>query len=76
MYMTGPARIDHVSTKMSIFSYLLHHNLIACYTNTTKSLSLLENVVGFLLQFMEIEYSLGTEDISKNTTQCNLHSHG
>ena len=33
---------------------LLYHNLITIYTTATKSSSLLQKVMGFLLQFMEM----------------------
>ena len=33
---------------------LLYHNLINIYTTATKSSSLLENLMGFLLQFTEM----------------------
>ena len=35
IYVTGPAKIDHLSTKNCwYFLYLLHYNLITIYTNT------------------------------------------
>ena len=41
-YVTGPAKIDHVSTKkLPILPCLLYHNLITIYTPATKSSSLL-----------------------------------
>ena len=54
-YVTGSARIDHLSTKNHWFlARLLYHNLITIYTTTTKSLSLLQNLMGFLLQLTEM----------------------
>ena len=48
-YVTGPVKIDHLSTKNRQFlMYLLYHNLITIYTTATKS-SLLQNLMGFLL---------------------------
>ena len=40
--------------KSPIFSSLLYHNLQTANTNNTKSLSLLQNLVGFLLKFTEV----------------------
>ena len=58
IYITGPVKIDHVGAKEStIFLFLLHHNLIAICTSTTKSFTLPQNLMGFLLQFTEIWYS-------------------
>ena len=55
-YVTGPAKIDHLSAKNCHFVlHLLHHNLITIYTNTTKSFLPLENLMGFLLQLTEME---------------------
>ena len=53
--VTGPAKIDHVSTKNHRFLVcLLYHNLKTIYTTTTKSSSLLQNLMGFLLQLTEM----------------------
>ena len=54
--VTGPAKIDHVSTKKDhrFLTCLLYHNLKTIYTTTTKSLSLLQNLMGFLLQLTEM----------------------
>ena len=55
IYVTGPARIDHVSTKNHRFSAcLLYDNLITVYTTAAKSSSLLQNLMCFLLQFTEM----------------------
>ena len=55
LYVTRPAKIDHVSTKNRRFSAcLLYHNLITIYTTATKSSSLLENLMGVLLQLTEM----------------------
>ena len=53
--MTMPAKIDHVSAKNHRFlACLLYHNLITIYTTATKSSSLLQNLMGFLLQLTEM----------------------
>ena len=53
--VTGPAKIDHVSAKNCQFlACLLYHNLITIYTTATKSSSLLQNLMGFLLQLTEM----------------------
>ena len=44
--------------KLPIFSYLHYHNLKTIYTNMIKSLSLLQNLMGFLLKFTEMEYHI------------------
>ena len=55
---------------------LLYYNLITIYTTATKSLSLLQNFMCFLLQLMEMGSVFRTKDISENITPCNLCSHG
>ena len=53
-FVTGPANIDHVSAKNRRFLVcLLYHNFISIYTTATKSSSLLQNLMGFLLQLTE-----------------------
>ena len=55
-YVTRPAKIDHVSAKNRRFlACLLNHNLITIYTTAIKSSSLLQNLMGFLLQLTEME---------------------
>ena len=51
-----------------LFSYITYELLILMYN--IKSLSLLQNLMGFLLKFTEIEYHINfkAEDISKCTT--------
>ena len=50
VYVTGPAKIDHLSAKDCRFlACLLYHNLITIYTIATESLSLLQNLMRFLL---------------------------
>ena len=50
VYVTGPAKIDYLSTKNHRFlACLLYHNLITIYTTATK------NLMSFLLQLMEME---------------------
>ena len=54
-YVTRPAKIDHVSAKNRRFlACSLYHNLITIYTTATKSSSLLQNLMGFLLQLLEM----------------------
>ena len=54
-YVTGPVKIDHLSAKNYRFLVcLLYHNLVTIYTTATKSSSLLQNLMGFLLQLMEM----------------------
>ena len=45
----------------NFFSFLLYHNLITIYTTTTKSSSLLQNIIGYLLQLTELGYYLLNE---------------
>ena len=55
LYVTGPAKIDHVSTKNRRFlACLLYHNLMTIYTTATKSSQLLQNLMGFLLELTEM----------------------
>ena len=50
-----PSKIDHVSTKNRRFlACLLYHKFIIVYTTATKSLPLLQNLMGFLLQLTEM----------------------
>ena len=52
IYVTGPAKIDHVSAKKSlIFSMFA---VLTIYTTGTKSSSLLQISVGILLQLTEM----------------------
>ena len=44
--------------KSLIFLSLLYHNLRTVYTNTIKSLSLLQNLMGFLLKVTEMGYHI------------------
>ena len=54
-YMTRPAKIDYLSAKNHWFLVcLLYHNLITIYTTAIKSLSLMQNLMGFLLQLTEM----------------------
>ena len=56
--VTGPAKINHLSTKNCWFLlYLLYHNLTV-YTIALKSLSLLHNLMSFLLQLTERRYCI------------------
>ena len=40
------------------FPSLLYHNLRTVYTNAIKSLSLLQNLMGYLLKFTEMGYHI------------------
>ena len=76
VFVTGPAKINHLSAKNHWFcSSLVYHNMITIYTTAIKSSSLMQNLMGCLLQLMEIDTTFWTEDISGNITQCNMHSH-
>ena len=55
-YVTGPAITNHVSTKNCKFvSNLLYYNLITIYTITTKSFYTNTELMGILLQCIEME---------------------
>ena len=56
LHVTRPAKINHVSTKIADFSFLLCYNLIAICTNRTICLLPMENLMGFFLQFTEMGY--------------------
>ena len=72
----GLQKLTMWAQKITDFLYLLYHNLITTYTNTRKPSPLLQSLMSFLLQFTERHTTLGTKDISKNTTQCDLHLDG
>ena len=57
-YVTGPAKIDHLSAKIADFCRLLYHNLITIYIIAIKSLLPLQTLLGFLLKLMEIKYCI------------------
>ena len=44
--------------KSQIFQFLLNHNLQTICTNIIKPLSLLQNLMGFLLKFTEMAYHI------------------
>ena len=44
--------------KSPFFLSLHYHNLQAIYTNTIKPLLLLQNLMGYLLKFKEMEYHI------------------
>ena len=76
-YVTGPAKIDHLSVKNRRFvACLLYHNFITIDTTATKSSSLLQDLMGFLCNLQKWDSSLAAKHISENITGCNLHSHG
>ena len=53
--VTRPAKINHVSTEnRRFFPSLLYHNLQTLCTNKIQSLSLLQNLMGFLLKVTEM----------------------
>ena len=54
--MIGATKINHLSTKNANFLPLLYHNIITIYTIATKSTSLLQNLMRFLLQLMEMRF--------------------
>ena len=56
--MTGPAKrpSEHKKSPIFIIFALSYCNLITIYTTTTKSSSPLQNLMGFLLQLMEMGY--------------------
>ena len=75
--MTGPAKINHLSTKNHrILAYLQYHNLITIYTIALNSLSLLHNLMNFLCSLRKTDSKFGMKDISKTITRCDLHSDG
>ena len=47
VFVTKPVKIFHMRTKIADFLSLLYHNLRTIYINKTKSLSLLQNLMGF-----------------------------
>ena len=49
------------------------HNLIAIYTNTTKCLLLMQNLMSFLCDLRNQDVAFRTTDISENINLC---SHG
>ena len=51
---TGPARINHGS---AFHLAMLYDIFIKIYTNRTKCLVLMQNLLGFLLQFTETGYN-------------------
>ena len=57
IFVTRLAKINHESAKnIANFSSLLYHNLMTIHTNITKCLLLMQNLMGFLLQFTEMGY--------------------
>ena len=53
--MPGPVKIDHLSAKNRRFLVcLLYHNLITIYTTAMKSLSLLQNLMSYLMHVTEM----------------------
>ena len=47
-FVTGSAKIDHLSTKNHQFLlFLCDHNVITIYTTTTNTSSVLQNLMGF-----------------------------
>ena len=56
--VTGPGLQNQLCEheKLPIFFILLYHNLHTISTSKIKSLSLLQNLMGFLLKFAEMGY--------------------
>ena len=58
--LTRPAKINHLSAKNLPIFYL--RSIITCelaiYTNAIRSLSLLQNLIGFLIKFAQIGYRM------------------
>ena len=52
--MTGPSPREHKNIADS--SSLPYHDLVTVYTSKTKCLPLLQNSMGVLIPFAEIEY--------------------
>ena len=67
-YVTRPAKINHVTAK----NYHLFL-LIIFYTKTSQSLTLMQDLI---YNSQKWNTTFRTEDISKNITWSNLHSHG
>ena len=60
--MPGPAKIDHLRAKNRRFlACLLYHNLITIDTTETKSSSLLQNLMGYLMHVTEMGYGIWNE---------------
>ena len=55
---TGYAKINFMSPKNCHVLFLLYHHLLTNYMNATKCLPILQNLMGFLLQFTETEYCI------------------
>ena len=55
-YVTRPVKINHVykHKKLPILLSFLYHNLVTIYTNEAKCSLLMQNLMGFLLQFTEM----------------------
>ena len=47
-----------LKNKNIAYVYKHYHNLRTIYTNKLKSLLLLQNLMGFLLKFTEVEYHI------------------
>ena len=58
MYVTWPAKINHLRTKKlpNFCLCSIIRNLITIYTTATKSSSLLQNLMNLLLQLTEMGY--------------------
>ena len=54
--MKGLQKSTTRAQKSPIFSSSSYHNLVTIYTSRTKCLPLLQNSMGYLMQFAEIEY--------------------
>ena len=54
--MMGLQKSTTRAQKIADFSSSPYHNLVTIYTSRTKYLPLLQNSMGYLMQFAEIEY--------------------
>ena len=55
-FVTGLTIFNYVSAKITDFLSWLYHNLGTIYINNTNCLTLLQNLVGYLLKFTEMRY--------------------
>ena len=61
--------------KQLLILSLFYHNLITIYTTTTKSSSLLQNLMCFFSWLQKWDTTFCMENLIENITQCNLRSH-
>ena len=77
MYVTGPAKINHLVTQKSsgLLKYISYHNLCSIYTNKLKCLPQMHNLED-LLQNENTPFKTDHEDNHEYLTRSNLCSHG